>query len=99
MDLGLMLTTRQTFAGMWGVLALAMASGRASTGALVLLFQWLGRAAQVWIAALVVRDAKDGPRFLHALYKGHSLLQKMHLAALAWTIVALGFLVNSGGQI
>jgi cytochrome c biogenesis protein CcdA len=98
-DLGLVVTTRLTFAGTWSVLLLAIASRHADVGAAVLLLYWLGRAAQVWIAAVLVRDANDAPGLLQGLYQQSSLLQRIHVAGLIWAIAVLGFLMREGNPL
>jgi len=95
-DLGLIITTRTSFAGTWSVLLLAAASRRASVGGLLLLLYWLGRAGQVWIATLFVRDANDVRHLLRDVHQQYSALQRIHVVGLVWVIAVLGFLVLEG---
>lgn len=99
MDLGLVITTRLTFSGAWSVLLLAVASRHASVGAALLLVYWLGRAAQVWVAAVLVRDANDAPKFLQHIFEQTSLLQRVHVVGLIWAIALLGFLMHEGNHL
>ena len=99
MDLGLVVTTRQTFAGIWSVVVFATASRHAVVGAAVVMLYWLGRAAQVWIAIPFVRNANDAPRLLREVFEQHAVLQRIHVAGLIWAIGVLGFYVREGTQL
>ncbi len=96
MDLGLVVTTRVTFAGTWIVLALAAASRSPTIGALVLSLYWTPRAAQVWMAPLLLRNSADTPELLQDIYRHRSLLHRTHLIGLVWIIGVLGFVVGVG---
>jgi hypothetical protein len=92
LDLGLIFTTWFTFSGAWFVVALAVASGQAAFGAIVVLAYWLGRALSVWVAPLMMPTATATPALLAALGAEHRLFKIVHVAALGWSVVLLAML-------
>lgn len=64
LDLGLVVTTWFTFAGVWVLLASAFLVQDPALGGVLLLAYWLGRAASVWIGPLLLEDAGQTPWML-----------------------------------
>ncbi len=96
-DLGLVVTTRVTYAGTWAVLLFATASRHTAAGAVILLAYWLGRASQVWLVALLLRSTNELPRFLQRIYMQSSIVQRVHVASLIWALAVLALLIRKGG--
>jgi hypothetical protein len=92
-DLGLTVTTRQTFSGAWPVLALAFSLAEPRMSALAVLCFWLGRAASVWIMPLLLKNASDSARLLKELSRHHSELQRINVIGLAWGIGVMALLM------
>jgi hypothetical protein len=63
-DLGLVVTTRFTFAGAWVLVSSAFLVGDALLGSALFLSYWLGRAASVWIGPLLLDGADLTPNLL-----------------------------------
>jgi hypothetical protein len=89
LDLGLLFTTRFTFAGIWFLVVLAVAVQSPLLGATLFLVYWAGRAASVWIAPLLLEDANAGPDVLDAVRRHHRLFRQIHVAALALATAVL----------
>jgi hypothetical protein len=83
LDLGLLFTTRFTFAGIWFLVFLGVAVRSPLLAATLFLAYWAGRAASVWIAPLLLEDANAGPDVLDVVRARHRLFQQIHVAALA----------------
>jgi hypothetical protein len=63
-DLGLVVTTRFTFAGVWVLVAAAFLGRDVLLGSTLLLAFWLGRTASVWIGPLLLDDPSRTPQLL-----------------------------------
>ncbi len=96
LDIGLVLSTWFTFSGGWLVIILALATGRVWTGASVVLVYWIGRAASVWLAPVLVPDRVSVPHLvvLAGLQRGR--LRKIHAIGLAWVMVMLAQIYLTG---
>jgi hypothetical protein len=88
-DLGLAVTTRFSFSGPWALLVLPVLTGSPALGAAVLLGYWVGRAAPVWIAPLLLEDASSVPGLVEALISRYRLLRLVHLLGLGFLIAFL----------
>jgi hypothetical protein len=66
-DLGLVVTTRFTFAGAWVLVSSAFLVGDALLGSALFLAYWLGRAASVWIGPLLLDGADQTPALLEEI--------------------------------
>lgn len=97
LDIGLVFTTRLTFAGVWLLATVAFFAGGGPYGALLFTLHWLGRALAVWLAPLVLPDAGATPRLLGAIAEERGLLRRLHALGLAWAIVALVAWAVRGG--
>lgn len=89
-DLGLVFTTWFTFSGVWLLVVLAIVSRHPASGAGLFTAYWLGRAASVWIAPALVRDASATPLLLDEIEQRYGALQRVHVAALALAIGIVG---------
>jgi hypothetical protein len=89
LDLGLLFTTRFTFAGVWFLVALAVAVQSPLLAATLLLAYWAGRAASAWIAPLLLEDANAGPDVLDLVRARGRLFRQIHVAALVLAAAVL----------
>jgi hypothetical protein len=89
LDLGLLVTTRFTFAGTYLVLLLPILVGGAGFGAAVLVSYWLGRALSVWVAPLLVPDAASTLLALDAVDGHFRQLQLLNVLGIALVVVYL----------
>lgn len=83
LDLGLAVTTRFTFAGLWFLVAVAIASQSVATGALVFVSYWTGRVTSVWIAPLLMRRETDVSELMEDIPSSYRRAQLAHVAGLA----------------
>lgn len=88
-DLGLILTTYFTFAGIWLLVVIAFLTGEPSLGAALFATYWLGRAVSVWIAPLLMPDASTTPRLLDGIFGQFQLFRQIHVVALLWSVFVL----------
>lgn len=89
LDLGLVVTTRFTLAGVWVLVLLPVLLADAMFGAAVLLAYWLGRALPVWLGPLLVDDANATHCLLDSLGSHHRLFQRVHVLGLVMICIAL----------
>lgn len=92
-DLGLLVTTRFTYSGVWVVLLLAFAAGQPVLAALLVTSYWLGRAAPVWVGPLLTTDPARTPELLGRIMASHRAFSVVHVAGLVLVIASLGVAV------
>lgn len=90
LDLGLTFTTWLGMAGPWVLAAVAFLAGGPLIGAALFVGYWLGRALSVWVGPLLMTSAADTPALLASLDDQQRLFRSVHVAALAWSAVAIG---------
>jgi hypothetical protein len=89
-DLGLAFTTQITYSGPWLLATLAFIGGRSDVGAAMFVVYWLGRAAAVWIAPLLIPHANNVPEVLDRIGASTPAFRAMHvLALLSWPVLLL----------
>ena len=88
-DVGLTFSTYLTFSGAWLLLALAVLASSPAFGAALFAAHWLGRAASVWAAPLLLPDSGAGAELVRRVSRHHRLLQRAHVAAVGLSVVAL----------
>lgn len=91
LDLGLVFTTWQTFAGAWALAAIAFASGDLLFGVTLFLCFWLGRAASVWLAPIALAESRDVPLLVEAIFSERASFKRTHAMGLASALVASCF--------
>lgn len=89
LDLGLIFTTRLTFAGVWSLAAVAILIGEPAFGAVLFVMYWLGRTLSVWLAPLLMPDAGATPMLMDGIFKQYRLFQRIHVLGLVWLIIVL----------
>jgi cytochrome c biogenesis protein CcdA len=89
LDLGLVVTTRFTLAGVWVLVLLPVLLADAVLGATVLLAYWLGRALPVWLGPLLVDDANATDCSLDRIGTHQRLFQRVHVLGLVLICIAL----------
>lgn len=90
LDVGLVFTTRLTFAGVWLLVVVAILASSPAFGATLFATYWLGRSLSVWLAPLLLRDASATSQLLAGIAGQRQLAQRIHAAGLAWAVVVLG---------
>lgn len=99
LDLGLTFTTWLDMAGPWVLAAVAFLGGDPLIGVALFVAYWLGRALPVWIGPLMVTSATDTPALLASLDDQQRLFRSVHVAALAWSAVAISIWMGIGTSI
>ncbi len=79
LDLGLVFTTWFTFSGVWFLVCLAFVSSSITAGAGLFVCYWLGRALSVWLAPLMMSDARVTPQLLGATDARFRMFQLIHV--------------------
>lgn len=87
LDIGLIVTTWFTFAGVWVVLAAAFISRSMATGALLTSAYWFGRALSAWLGPIFIGSAADVPELITELSGQTRLFRLVNLATLAWLCI------------
>jgi hypothetical protein len=82
-ELGAVLTTWFTFAGVWLLVAFAFLSASPAVGAGLFVAYWSGRALSVWIGPVLAEDARATPRLVASIDRQTRLARHVHVAALA----------------
>jgi hypothetical protein len=88
-DLGLVVTTWFTFAGVWVLLATAFLVQDPVLGSALLLAYWLGRAASVWIGPLLLEDAGQTPWMLDEINNRRRSFRSISLLGVGLLLSAL----------
>lgn len=83
LDLGTTVSARFTFAGTWALLILAVLGADPALGALALVASWLGRAAPVWVAPLLVSERASAIDLMDAIAAQQRALRDSHVVGLA----------------
>jgi cytochrome c biogenesis protein CcdA len=96
LDLGLLVSTRLTFAGAWLVLLLAALTGSPRLGATLTAAYWLGRALPVWIAPLLFENAGSSHRVLDELDRHRQWHRMVHVLGLGLMAAVLFSTLLSG---
>lgn len=96
LDLGLVFTTWLTFSGVWLLVTVGIVVGEPGFGAALFGVYWLGRAVSVWIAPLLVEETEQIPHLLDRVHSQRWLLQRIHAAALSWSVVVIVALIACG---
>ena len=95
LDLGLAVTTRFTFAGLWFLVAVAAASQTVVTGALVFLSYWAGRVTSVWIAPLLMHRATDVSELIEEIPSSYRRAQLAHVVGLAMATAIVAYSLSA----
>jgi hypothetical protein len=88
-DLGLVVTTWFTFAGVLVLVASAFLLEDVLLGSLLLLFYWLGRAASVWVGPLFLEDAGQTPWMLDEINNRHRTFRSINFLGVGLLLSAL----------
>jgi hypothetical protein len=88
-DLGLVVTTWFTFAGVWVLVASAFLVGDALLGSVLLLSYWLGRAASVWVGPLLLEDPSRTPFMLDEISQRRRSFRSINLLGVGLLLSAL----------
>lgn len=96
LDLGLLVSTRLTFAGAWLVLLLAALTESPRLGATLTAAYWLGRALPVWIAPLLFENASSTHRVLAELDRHRLWYRMVHVLGLGLMVAMLSATLLSG---
>ncbi len=96
LDLGLLVSTRLTFAGAWVVLLVAALTESPRLGATVTAAYWLGRALPVWIAPLLFENAGSTHRVLEELDRHRQWHRMVHVLGLGLIVATLSATLLSG---
>ena len=99
LDLGFAFTTWLNLSGAWLLAALAVLSGDTAFGAALFLAYWLGRAASVWMAPVLMPTASETHRLMAGLDEQRRLFRSLHVAGLVWAVAVLGLFVTTGTTI
>lgn len=83
LDLGTTVSARFTFAGTWALLIFALIAADPALGALALMSSWLGRAAPVWVAPLLVGERASAIDLMDAIAAQQRALRDSHVVGLA----------------
>ena len=78
LDLGLFFTTWFTFAGDWLLVIVAIITREPMYGAALFGVYWFGRVLSVWLAPLLLQDAKAIPQLLDSIIRQGRLFQRLH---------------------
>jgi len=87
LHIGLGLATRITYGGFWVVVAIAVAAGDLSYGALLMTMYWFGRVLPLWIAPTLVKDSQALIRLPEAMLENRPLFHRLVGFALMWSAV------------
>lgn len=96
-DIGLIFTTWLTFSGIWVLLGLGLVAGSPLLSLGLFVCYWLGRAASIWLAPVLLSGPKAAPSFLREVVAQRGLLRWIHLTAIFWFCVVLAMLAVSSG--
>ena len=88
-DLGLVVTTWFTFAGVWVLVASAFVVQDAGLGIALLLAYWVGRAASVWGGPLLLEDAAQTPYLLDEINNRRRSFRSINLLGVGPLLSAL----------
>jgi cytochrome c biogenesis protein CcdA len=89
LDLGLVFTSWFTFSGAWFLVSVTFVSASVAYGAALMIAYWLGRAASVWLAPLMMSDARATPLLLAEIDTEFRSLRLTHVLGLALGIATL----------
>lgn len=96
LDLGLLVSTRLTFAGAWVVLLVAALTESPWRGATLTAAYWLGRALSVWIAPLLFENAGSTHHVLDEIDRHRHWHQMVHVLGLGVIVATLSATLLSG---
>jgi hypothetical protein len=88
-DLGLVVTTRFTFAGVWVLMSSAVLVRDPLLGSGLLLSYWLGRTASVWIGPLLLEDATGTPQLLDEVNRRHRSFRSISFLGVGLLTISL----------
>jgi hypothetical protein len=88
-DLGLIITTWFTFAGVWVLVASAFLVEDALLGSALLLGYWLGRAASVWLGPVLLEDAAQTPYLLDEINNRRRSFRSINLLGVGLLLSSL----------
>lgn len=88
-DIGLVFSTWFTFAGVWAVLAAAVAFKSVVVGMGVMLAYWAGRSLSVWLGPMLFEDANATPLVLERVAAKADMFRLIHLVALVYLVAVV----------